>query len=76
MFLVQLRNPSTDLTPVVSKPCMMKRFIKRDRETAYDHLYKDYFAEDLVNFVKDLECKGTYFSELWKHLVIIQSTFK
>ena len=29
-----------------------------------------------ISSVKDLECGGTHFSESWKHLAIIRSTFK
>ena len=44
--LLQLREAARKLTPFASRPRVKKRFIKRDREAAYDRLYKDYFADD------------------------------
>ena len=45
-FLLQLSQTATEPTPSASRPRMKKRFIKRDREAAHNHLYKDYFADD------------------------------
>ena len=48
LFLLQLSEAVIELPPSASRPRAKKRRIMRDREAAYDRLYKDYFAEDLV----------------------------
>jgi len=48
LFVLQLRQVATELTPSASRPRVKKRCIKRDREVSHDRLYKDSFAEDLV----------------------------
>jgi len=48
LFLVQLKQATMELTPSASRPHAKKIFIKRDREAAYERLYKDYLADDSV----------------------------
>jgi len=48
LFLVQLSQATTELTPSACGPRLKKRCIKRDREVVHDRLYKDYFVEDSV----------------------------
>jgi len=48
VFLLQLQQATQQLTPSASRPQAKKRCIKRDRELAHKHLYKDYFAKDPI----------------------------
>ena len=48
LFLLQLSQPTTELTPSASRPRVEKRCIRRDREAAHGSLYKGYFVEDSV----------------------------
>jgi len=40
----------------LQRPRKTKRFIRRDREEAHRHLYKDYFAENLVDNESHFRC--------------------
>jgi len=48
LFLLQLSQATTELTPSASRPRAEKRCIRRDKEAAHNRLYTGYFVEDSV----------------------------
>ena len=66
MFLLQLREAATELITSASRPRVKKRCIQRDREAAYNRLYKDYFAEDSLYDEHHFRRRFT----MWMHLFL------